>query len=905
MLFDEVMAVTDATDQTTGQEAGGLSAAFNPREVERGLYDRWDTAGYFQPRWREDRKPFVVIMPPPNVTGELHIGHALFVAIQDIMTRYHRMQGDPTLWLPGADHAGIAGQWVVERLIATEGLTRHDLGREAFIERVWEYMTQYRGRIREQMRILGASCDWSRFAFTMDPGPSQGVRKTFKHLHDKGLIYRGERLISWCPRCRTALSDLEVVHKDVKSSLWLLAYPLEDDAETAVVVATTRPETMLGDVAVAVHPEDERYKPYHGRHLILPITGRRIPLILDDTVDSSFGTGAVKVTPAHDPNDFEMGKRHSLPFITVMNLDGTMNAEAGPFDGLTIKAAREAVVARLDAEGALVQIQPHEHAVGHCERCSTVVEPLISKQWFVRMNPLAAPAIEVAKNGKVQFVPDRFKGVYLNWMENIHDWCISRQLWWGHRIPVWYCQGCGEVTVSEEETLSACPSCGGAVEQDVDVLDTWFSSGLWPFSTLGWPDETEDLRRYYPSAVMETGYEILFFWVARMVFFGIEMMGEPPFHTVYLHGTVRDAEGAKMSKTKGNVLDPTEITAEYGADALRFALVTQGSPGVDMRLSMQQVESSRNFVNKLWNATRFAMRSIAEHEIAMGPDGPARPTGDLGLAERWILSRTEAIIADVTALLDNHLYGEAGRQLREFVWSEFCDWYIEASKVRLRGTAAEQQAVAQTLAYVLERSVRLLHPFMPFATETLWQALPHVGESIVVAAWPEAGGRDEAAESDFSVLIELVRGIRNARAEVNVEPGRWIAAEIHAGGRTASFEAARAELASLARIANDRLVFRSGEADAGNDALMVVAADVVASLPLAELIDVAAETERLSKELEAAREENKRAWAMLQNEAFISRAPMQVVDTQRERARVSGEQVDVLTRRLAALGITG
>ena len=726
-----------------------LAKAYDPRVVEVGVYDRWDAAGYFAPREGTDRSPFVVIMPPPNVTGELHIGHALFVTVEDMMTRWHRMQGDPALWLPGADHAGIAGQWVVEKELAAEGLTRHDLGREQFLERVWDFMNRYRGRIREQMKILGASCDWSRFTFTMDPGPSRAVRHVFKRLYDKGLIYRGERLISWCPRCMTALSDLEVVHKDEPGSLWHLAYPIEpiDDASADprpptpdhVVVATTRPETMLGDTAVAVHPDDERYQALIGRRVRLPIMDRLIPIVADAAVDPSFGSGAVKVTPAHDPNDFEIGQRHDLPGLNVMNLDGTMNEAAGPFAGQAIAEARQGVVARLTAEGQLLKTEPHTHAVGHCDRCGTVVEPLISKQWFVQMAPLAAPAIEVAHDGQLAFVPDRFKGVYLNWLENIHDWCISRQLWWGHRIPVWYCQGCGEVTVTEEETLTACPSCGGAVEQDPDVLDTWFSSGLWPFSTLGWPDETPDLRRFYPGSVMETGHEILFLWVARMVFFGIEVMGETPFHTVYLHGTVRDIEGAKMSKTKGNVIDPTVVTAEYGADALRFALVTQGSPGVDMKLSLQKVEDARNFSNKLWNATRFALRSIGESEIAMADDGPARPNGELALVDRWILSRLDSVTAEATRLMGNHLYGEAGRQLRDFVWSELCDWYIEAAKVRLTGTPAERQIVAQTLAHALERSVRLLHPAMPFVTEALWHELPHAGESIMIAPWPGGG----------------------------------------------------------------------------------------------------------------------------------------------------------------------
>lgn len=921
-----------------------LAPAFDPGEVERGLYDRWDEAGYFAPNDRQDRKPFVVIMPPPNVTGELHVGHALTMTVEDIMIRWHRMLGDPALWVPGADHAGIAGQWVVEKLLATEGLTRHDLGREKFLERVWAYMDSTRGRIREQLRILGASCDWSRFVFTMDPGPSTAVRKVFKRLYDKGLIYRGERLISWCPRCMTALSDLEVIHREVQGNLWYIAYPVEGpgdggqgSGESAssvpcppppdpfVVVATTRPETMLGDTGVAVHPGDERYQRLIGKQVRLPILGRLIPVVADEAVDATFGTGAVKVTPAHDPNDFEIGKRHGLPFVNVLNLDGTMNVETGPFAGLPVEQARKAVVARLEADGALVKVEPYVHAVGHCQRCNTVVQPMLSTQWFVEMAPLAAPAIAAAKDGRLTFVPERFKGVYLNWLENIHDWCISRQLWWGHRIPVWYCRGCGERIVTDEETLLACPVCGGPVEQDPDVLDTWFSSGLWPFSTLGWPEDTEDLRRFYPSSVMETGYEILFFWVARMVFFGLEVMGELPFHTVYLHGTVRDAEGAKMSKTKGNVLDPTRITKEYGADALRFALVTQGSPGVDMRLSMPLVESSRNFVNKLWNATRFALRPIGEAGIEIDADGPVRPIGTRGqgagdrgrrveesdprppfpsplLADRWIVSRLDGITEEVTGLLGSHLYGEAGRQLREFVWSELCDWYIEAAKVRLRGSDAERHAVAQTLAYVLERTMRLLHPFMPFATEALWQVLPHAGDALIVSSWPEAGKRDRSAEDDWSVLMELVGKIRNARTEANVEPGRWIAADVYAGARRAALEGARRELGFLARIANDRLRFLDGEPAAAAQEVVVVASDVVAVLPLAGMVDLEVERARLRRELEAAVSEKARLEGQLAREGFVARAPAQVVDGVRQKLGLVVEKGDVLRRRLDELG---
>lgn len=892
--------VVDAA--TTKDERPELAKAYDPSAMERGLYDWWDRSGFFAPLDGEG-EPFVVVMPPPNVTGELHLGHALFVSLEDLMIRWHRMLGEPTLWIPGADHAGIAGQWVVEKELAEEGLTRHDLGREAFLERVWDWMNRYRGRIREQLKLLGASCDWDRFVFTMDAEPSRAVRHVFKHLYDKGLIYRGERLISWCPRCQTALSDLEVVYRDEVSSLWHLEYPVADSAGETIVVATTRPETMLGDTGVAVHSDDERYRHLVGQEVMLPIVDRRIPIVADAAVDPSFGTGAVKVTPAHDPNDFEIGKRNNLPFLTVMNFDGTMSDAAGPFAGQLVAEARKGVVRELDRLGRLVETRPHSHAVGHCQRCDTVVEPLISKQWFIEMAPLAKPAEAAARTGQVAFVPDRFRGVYLNWLENIHDWCISRQLWWGHRIPVWYCQkpDCGELIVSVEETVEICPACGGAVQQDPDVLDTWFSSGLWPFSTLGWPDETRDLDRFYPSSIMETGYDILFFWVSRMVFFGIEMMGEVPFHTVYLHGTVRDAEGARMSKTKGNVQDPTEIAASYGADALRFTLLTQASPGNDMRLSVPRVEASRNFANKLWNATRFASRWFERNDVALNEAGPLRPDAS-ALADRWILSRLDQVTAEATGLLHNHLYGEAGRQIQDFIWSELCDWYIEAAKVRQGDDAAGEAPVAQTLAYVLERSVRLLHPYMPFLTEAIWQSLPHVGESVMVAPWPTAEKRDEVAEASFGALIDLVRGIRNARAETGVEPGRWIAAVVYGGQHIDALNDARDELASLARIDKQQLEFVETPPGAGSDALLVVAGDTVAALPLAGMVDVGAERERLTKEMSEAEAEEQRALGQLANEAFVSRAPEPVVEAQRRRLTTSREQITLLRERLATLG---
>ncbi|MFT4037562.1 MAG: valine--tRNA ligase, partial [Thermomicrobiales bacterium] len=645
----------------------------------------------------------------------------------------------------------------------------------------------------------------------------------------------------------------------------------------------------------------ERYRHLVGQLVRLPIMDRLIPIVADSAVDPAFGSGAVKLTPAHDPNDFEIGKRAGLPFLNIMNTDGTLNDAAGPFAGLPVAEARVAVVERLRADGRLLDTKPHAHAVGHCQRCNTVIEPLISTQWFVRMAELAAPAIAAAKDGRLTFVPDHFKSVYLNWLENIHDWTISRQLWWGHRIPVWYCQQCGEVTVTDEETLAACPACGGVVEQDPDVLDTWFSSGLWPFSTLGWPDDTLDLQRYYPGSVMETGYEIIFHWVSRMVFFGLEVMGELPFHTVYLHGTVRDIEGAKMSKTKGNVIDPTLVTQEYGADALRFALITQSAPGNDLKLDLQKVEDARNFGNKLWNATRFALRPIGEHEIEMAEDGPARPTGELALADRWILSRLDATIEETDRLMAQFFFGEAGKAIREFLWSELADWYIEAAKVRLRGSPEEQQAVAQTLAYTLERAIRLLHPSMPFITEALWQEMPHAGESVMIAPWPVAGARDLEAEAEFGALIETIRAIRNARTEAGIEPARWVAADVFAGPLAPSFEAARRELGTLARVADADLRITSDAPEGGKGALTAVAGAVVAMLPLAGAVDLDAERDRLRKELEAAEAEHGRATAQLGNEGFMARAPEKVIEVQRQRLANAGEQIALITTRLAEL----
>jgi valyl-tRNA synthetase len=878
-----------------------MAKAYDPAASEQKWYRFWEEGGYFKPRVEAGREPFTIIMPPPNVTGELHMGHALTNAIEDILIRWRRMQGYAALYLPGADHAGIAGQNVVEKHIAREGLTRHDLGRERFLERVWEWMDYYRPRIRAQLRALGASCDWDRYRFTMDPGPARAVRKVFKQLYDEGLIYRGERLVNWCWRCATVLSDLEVEHEPETGSLWYVRYPIAGQPDRWITVATTRPETILGDTAVAVHPEDARFKDLIGQRAIVPVLGRAIPIVADAAVDPAFGTGAVKVTPAHDPVDYEIGQRHGLPAVTVMTFDNRMNEQAGPFAGQTVEQARAGMVAWLAAHGHLVTTEAYTHAVGHCERCGTVVQPLISEQWFVRMQPLAEPAIQVALDGRIRFVPERFTKIYLHWLENIRDWTISRQLWWGHRIPVWYCAS-GHTVVTEAETLAACPECGAAVEQDTDVLDTWFSSALWPMTTLGWPDDTEDFRTFYPTSVMETGYDIIFFWVARMIFQGLHFTGRPPFHTVYLHGLVRDAKGEKMSKSKGNVIDPTTVTEQYGSDALRFTLATGSTPGNDMKLSLERVENSRNFANKLWNATRFVLSSVDTDALPRAADGGvALPEpAALALADRWILSRLQAVTAEVTRLLEEYQLGEAGRQLYEFVWSEYCDWYIEASKPRLQVGGAAAAATGQTLVYVLERVLRLLHPYLPFVTEELWQHLPHAGPALIVAPWPVAGSRDAAAEAQFERVIEAVRAVRNARSEQRVEPARWIEALVAAGAHTALFEEQRPVLAALARIDPRKLTIVA-EAPAPAQALSLVVDDAVIYLPLAGLVDLAAERQRLAKELEQAERDAAGARRMLGDEGFLAKARPDVVQRQRDRLAEAEERQARLRQRLAEL----
>lgn len=884
-----------------------MSKTYDHRSVEQRIYAWWEEKGYFTPTIDYRKKPFVISMPPPNVTGELHVGHAITAALQDLMIRYHRMKGDPTLWLPGEDHASIAAQYVVEKEIAKEGLTREGLGREKFLERVWDWMHRYRHVIAQQHRRLGTSCDWTRERFTMDEGLVRAVREAFVRLFNKGLIYRGNYLVNWCPRCGTALSDLEVEHEEEESKLYYVRYPLESAPGEYITVATTRPETLLGDTAVAVHPDDKRYQSLVGRIALLPVLHRRIPIIADENVDPEFGTGAVKVTPGHDPTDYEVGQRHKLPIINILNDNATLNENAGPYAGQDRYEARQNLVADLEKGGLLVKIEPYMHALGHCQRCHTVIEPRVSLQWFVKIKPLAEPAIAVVCEGRIRFVPERFARVYFNWMENIRDWCISRQLWWGHRIPVWYCDDCGHMSASVEETLATCQKCGSLnIHQDPDILDTWFSSGLWPFSTLGWPDDTEDFRYFYPTDVMETAYDILFFWVARMIMLGLEMTGEIPFHTVYLHGLIRDEHGQKMSKSKGNVVDPLVVIKDYGADALRFALLTGSTPGNDMKLSIQKVEAARNFANKLWNAARFVLGNLDEGYSVQDTERLAalwkeQPTA-LSLPERWILSRHNRLILDVTRLIDQFQFGEAGRQIYEFLWGEFCDWYIEIAKVPLYG---EDKAAARwtqaILVYVLERALRVLHPFMPFVTEEIWQHLPHVGEALIIAPWPGPDPLDEAAEAEMMPIMEMVRAIRNARAEYEVEPTRAIAATIVAGQKCDLLATHKDILIRLARIDARNLHIERELAEKPSKALALVVGDYEVFLPLAGLVDIERERTRLASELENLQQEIARAEKLLSNPSFLSKAPAKVVQKEQVRLEDCRQRYAKVEERLRSL----
>ncbi len=901
----------------------GMAKAYDPHQVEERIYRFWEEGGYFRPRMVPGRTPFVITMPPPNVTGALHLGHAMTAAIEDLMTRWHRMRGEPTLWLPGVDHAGIATQNVVERELQREGLTRHDLGRERFLERVWQWVHTYRARITDQHRRLGVSCDWERERFTLDEGLSRAVRVAFVHLFEKGLIYRGTRLVNWCPRCRTAISDLEVEYEEVPSRLWFIRYPILGDgwpgpgewgsghwaegAKQFITVATTRPETLLGDTGVAVNPGDERFRTLVGREAVLPGVSRVIPIVADTAVDPAFGTGAVKVTPAHDPTDYDIGQRHGLAVVNVLDEDARMNEEAGPYAGLELLECRRRIVEDLRREGLLEKEEPYRHAVGHCQRCHTVVEPRISTQWFVRMEPLARAAIAAVRDGRIRIIPERFAKIYFDWLENIRDWCISRQLWWGHRIPVWYCEDCGGYTSTVSDP-SACARCGSPrIHQDEDVLDTWFSSGLWPFSTLGWPEDTADYRTFYPTTVRETGYDILFFWVAREVMLGLEMTGQVPYRIIYLHGLIRNEHGQKISKSMPDAerYDPLHIIQEYGADALRFTMTTSSTPGNDMNLDPRRIEGARNFANKIWNATRFVVSNLQGM--------PAAERAEMELPERWIRSRFHRLVGEVNALLEAYQFGEAGRRLYDFVWSEFCDWYVEISKLRLySGDAPRAETARAVLLEVLEGSLRLLHPFMPFVTEELWQYLTRTpfalgrgyGPALIVAPYPEAdtSALDPQAEADFGLVMELIRAIRNARAERRVDPSRWIEAIVVAGRHAQMLRSQAEVLSRLARVDVARLQIVEELRERPAEAVSLVVGEVEAYLPLAGLVDLAAERARLQEALRAAEAEVARVQAKLANPAFAQKAPPAVVEKERQRLARATEEAERLRARLGELG---
>ena len=893
-----------------------LAKAYEPQEVENRTYDFWMKGNYFHAEPDPKKKPYTIVIPPPNITGQLHMGHALDETLQDILIRWRRMQGYSALWLPGTDHASIATEAKIVEAMRKEGLTKEDVGREGFLERAWEWKRQYGGRIVEQLKKLGSSCDWERERFTLDEGCSKAVREVFVNLYEKGLIYRGSRLVNWCPHCNTSISDAEVEYQEKDGNFWHLLYPVKETGET-LELATTRPETMLGDTAVAINPEDPRYAHLHGCHVILPLLNKEIPIVCDEHADMEKGTGVVKITPAHDPNDYEVGKRHNLPIVRVFTYDGHMTGAAdkaeadalfasgratadepqvldcGKYAGMTTMEARKAIVADLEAGGYLKSVEPLKHEVGSCYRCHTTVEPMVSKQWFVKMEPLAKPAIGCVRDGDVKFIPDRMEKVYYNWMENIKDWCISRQLWWGHRIPAWYCQDCGETIVAKEEPHT-CPKCGSArLEQDPDTLDTWFSSALWPFSTLGWPDDTEDLRYFYPTNTLVTGYDIIFFWVARMIFSGIENMKEPPFKTVFFHGLVRDAQGRKMSKSLGNGIDPLEVIKEYGADALRFTLVTGNSPGNDLRFSDEKVAASRNFANKIWNAARFILMNLEGHDV------PNALPEKLELEDQWIVSALNDVTKEITENLEKFELGIAVQKLYDFLWDSFCDWYIEIAKIRMQsGDEEKAQSARQVLVWVMTRTLQLLHPFMPYITEEIWQSLPHEGESIMVSPWPvyEEQYSYPQAEEELARIMELIRGVRNRRAEMNVAPSKKAKLYI-ATAHPQAYETCRAILMKLA-YAND---IEIGEDFQLEGAVTVVTADAKAYIPMDELVDKKAELARLQKELDNAKKQLAGVDAKLNNEKFISKAPAAIIEGARQNGEKLRERIRMIEESMKAL----
>lgn len=866
-----------------------LEKVYNPKSFEDKTYKFWMDGGYFHAEVDQSKKPYTIVMPPPNITGQLHMGHALDNTLQDILIRWRRMQGMSALWVPGTDHASIATEAKIVEAMKAEGISKADIGREKFLERAWEWRDKFGGRIIEQLKKLGSSCDWERERFTLDEGCSKAVREVFVRLYEKGLIYRGERIINWCPHCRTSISDAEVDYSEKEGNFWHLRYPLTDGSEF-IQLATTRPETLLGDTAVAVHPEDERYKDMIGKTVTLPLVGREIPVIADEYVEMDFGTGVVKITPAHDPNDFEVGLRHNLEVINVLTEDAIINENGGKYCGLDRYEARKQIVKDLDESGFLIKIEPIKHNVGSCYRCGTTVEPYVSKQWFVKMEPLAKPAVKSVRDGDITLIPQRFEKTYYNWMENIKDWCISRQLWWGHRIPAWYCDDCGELTVSRTDP-KVCPKCGGKLHQDEDTLDTWFSSALWPFSTLGWPENNLDLKYFYPTSTLVTGYDIIFFWVARMIFSGLEYTEHAPFNTVLFHGIVRDAQGRKMSKSLGNGIDPLVEIEKYGADALRFTLATGNTPGNDMRYSPERVEASRNFANKLWNAARFVLMNLSDDEpVPFVPES-------LSIEDKWILSKFNTLVADVTENLEKYEIGLAVSKLYDFLWDDFCDWYIEISKVRLN---SDDKIAADTaravLVYVLSNTLKLLHPFMPFITEEIWQSLPHEGKTIMVSKWPEYNsGLDFADdESQFEKIMSAIKAVRNRRSEMNVPPSKKAKLYI----ATKSFDTFKTGEVFIKKLASSNDV---EIADSFNveGAVKVVTDDAVISIPLEELVDFAAEIARLNKELDTALKDQEFISKKLDNKAFVDKAPADVVEGQRKQLAKIVERIKLLEDSIA------
>ncbi len=867
-----------------------LEKLYDPQQVEDRIYDFWVDKRYFHAEVDETKKPYTIVIPPPNITGQLHMGHALDNTLQDILIRYKRMQGFSTLWLPGTDHASIATEAKIVEAMRKEGISKEELGREAFLERAWDWKAKYGGRIIEQLKKMGSSCDWERERFTLDEGCSKAVNEVFVNLYEKGLIYRGERIINWCPVCKTSISDAEVEYSEQDGFFWHIKYPLTDGSGY-LELATTRPETMLGDTAVAVNPNDERYKNLIGKTLTLPIVNKEIPIIADDYVEMDFGTGVVKITPAHDPNDFEVGLRHNLPIINVMNEDATMNELAGEYKGLDRYEARKLIVKKLEDLGLLVKVEPHVHNVGECYRCSTTVEPRVSKQWFVKMEPLAKPAIEAVQNGKTKFIPERFDKIYFHWMENIRDWCISRQLWWGHRIPAYYCDQCGE-TVVAKEAPTVCPKCGCThLTQDEDTLDTWFSSALWPFSTLGWPEKTEELKYFYPTNTLVTGYDIIFFWVARMMFSGIEHMGDVPFDTVLIHGLVRDEQGRKMSKSLGNGIDPLEMIAVYGADALRLTLATGNSPGNDMRFSEKKITASRNFANKLWNASRFILMNLSDSVTAELP-------ATLTTEDKWFISKYNSLVKEVTENIDRYELGIAVQKLYDFIWDIMCDWFIEITKPRMQEGGETAENAQRVLVYVMSGTLKLLHPFMPFITEEIWQALPHEGESIMVSQWPQY---DEALnfkkeEAEFEILMDAIKAIRNTRSQMNVPPSKKADLFIETAHKDI-FENGKKFLERLASAAEVHV----GDRFDMDGAVQVIANGSKTLIPMDELVDKEKERARLEKEKAVCEKDFAMISGKLNNQGFLAKAPQAVVDGEKAKLEKIKEKMKLIEEGLKNL----